>query len=205
MTLEYICTKVCRWPKRPIWMGGCPSFQTVKQLQALLFLPQKNLHPAFKKFPLQFTCAPSTRSEWREREREREREGNCESSLPNNTTKQSGHGFRVIVNWASKVVALDFASLCSVIGPKITALPFLGQFVSFYFEFWLGSSDFSIVLIGHWYFFDFGFKTINIEICFNPYSRVQQANWLAFVFPLIFLCHDPRIILWFNLLTPKSD
>ena len=123
-----------------------------------------------------------------------EREGNCESSLPNNTTKQSGHGFRVIVNWASKVVALDFASLCSVIGPKITTLLFLGQFVSFYFEFWLGSSDFSIVLIGHWYFFDFGFKMINIEICFNSYSRVQQANWLTFVFPLIFLCHDPRIM-----------
>ena len=90
-------------------MGGCPSFQTVKQLQALLFLPQKNLHPAFKKFPLQFTCAPSTRSEWRERERER----------------------------ASKVMhcSIGFASLCSVIGPKITALLFLGQFVSFYFEF----------------------------------------------------------------------
>ena len=142
-----------------------------------------------------------------ERERERERERNCESALPNNTTKQSGHGFGVILNWASKVMhcCIGFASLCSVIGPKITALLFLGQFVSFYFEFWSGSSDFSIVLIGHWYFFDFGFKTINIEICFNPYSRVQQANWLAFIFPLIFLCHNPRIILWFNLLKPRSD
>ena len=210
MTLEFICTKVYRWPKRPIWMGGCPSIQTVKQLQVLLLLPQKNLNPAFKRFPLQFTCAPSTRSEWTRsewRERERERERNCESALPNNTTKQSGHGFGVILNWASKVMhcCIGFASLCSVIGPKITALLFLGQFVSFYFEFWSGSSDFSIVLIGHWYFFDFGFKTINIEICFNPYSRVQQANWLAFIFPLIFLCHNPRIILWFNLLKPRSD
>ena len=76
-------------------MGGCPSFQTVKQLQALLFLPQKNLHPAFKKFPLQFTCAPSTRSEWRERERERERERGtvkapCPTTQQNNLAMASG-------------------------------------------------------------------------------------------------------------------